>query len=338
MKRMINPKLSIIIPVKNSSVTLGETLNSLLNQSYKNFNTIVVDDGSTDNSVEIAKKFRCSIIKLQKSHGAAYARNKGAENAKGDFLVFTDSDIVLFKNTLRNAIDYIKKNPNVRVFFGTFDPKLRFRNIFSQYKHLYLCYYCSKLEKFHFIDTSLTFIKKKVFDKFKFNSQIKSSISEDIELGMRLTKAGYNITNPKNIKMEHIKFYSFKDFIKTDFVRGMRISKLFLRSVFKDRRETGKKTFFLKPLSIFLNIGIMPFVLISLLFYLFLNSFIFFIIFVASFISLIMINLDFWNYLKNQRGPSFLLKSFPITFLDAIAIDLGITITFLKFLFKGKGI
>jgi len=334
MENTKNPTFSIIIPVKNGAHSLSETLKSISKQNYKDFEVIVVDDGSTDDTPNIVNKFKGTLIKLPKSYGAAYARNKGAEKAKGSFLIFLDADIILFKDALKRAQEYIKRNPKFLVFFGTFSPNLRFKNLFSQYKHLYLCYYYLRQGKqLHTIDTSLTFIKKEVFDKFKFNSDIK--ISEDTELGMRLTKAGYIITNPKNINMEHVKYYSFKSFFKTDFVRGMRFSRLFLKSILKDKIETKKKTFFLKPLNIYLNVGLIPFIFLSLILSLIFNN-LFFVMLILFLISFSLINLDFWNYLRKNKGFIFTLKSSLVTFVDALVMNIGAFITFTRFIIYGK--
>lgn len=327
---------SIVIPVKNGEKTLEESLGSIFSQTMKSFEIIVVDDGSADNSCKIASKFRCKLIKLGVSKGAAYARNIGARKAKGKFLAFMDSDIILDNHALENAQRYIQQNQKNKVFFGTFKPYLRFKNILSQYKHLYLCYYYFKQGKYlHTLDTSLTFIEKKLFEKFKFNSNVK--ISEDTELGMRLVKSGNLITNPKEILMEHVKYYSLKGFIKTDFVRGMQFSKLLLKSIFKDRVESGKSNFFLKPFNIYFNVAIVPVIIASLILSSIFSSYALALACLGFAELFVLFNLEFWNYLKKQKGIFFLFKSIFITFTDAIIMDAGIFITFLRFVFqRGK--
>ena len=81
-------KISIIIPVYNSSLTLNECLGAIFNSSFKNFEVIIVSDNSPDNSVMIAKKYQCKIIELPKNQGPAFARNSGAQAAAGDILFF----------------------------------------------------------------------------------------------------------------------------------------------------------------------------------------------------------------------------------------------------------
>src|SRR3989344_8458689 len=92
--------ISIIVPVYNDQVFLEKCLTSIFSSDYKDFEVIVVDDHSKDNSVNIAKKFPCKIIELKTNEGVANARNQGADTAKGDILVFFDSDIMIEKDTL----------------------------------------------------------------------------------------------------------------------------------------------------------------------------------------------------------------------------------------------
>ena len=92
-------KVSIIIPVYNASLTLNECLGAIFDSSFKDFEVIVVSDNSSDNSVEIAKTYNCKILELKENRGPSFARNKGAEIAESDILLFLDSDIILKKNS-----------------------------------------------------------------------------------------------------------------------------------------------------------------------------------------------------------------------------------------------
>lgn len=100
-------KVSIIIPAYNEERYIGRLLNSLCSQSFKNFEVIVVDDGSTDNTMRIAESFRNNLkLKiLQQNHkGPGEARNFGAENANGELLVLLDADMVCGRNSIRDLV------------------------------------------------------------------------------------------------------------------------------------------------------------------------------------------------------------------------------------------
>jgi glycosyltransferase involved in cell wall biosynthesis len=92
--------LSVIIPAFNEEKFLPRCLESLKNQKFKDFEIIVVDNNSTDKTAEIAKKFNVILVS-EKSQGVAYARNKGAEIAKGEILIFND---MLFAKSLNKFI------------------------------------------------------------------------------------------------------------------------------------------------------------------------------------------------------------------------------------------
>lgn len=101
---------SIIIPLYNSVSFLEETLQSVLQQSYKNIEVIVVDDGSTDGSFELAKTFESSIVKVvkNKGKGACAARNYGFEMSTGDYIQYLDADDLLSSNKIESQVNALE--------------------------------------------------------------------------------------------------------------------------------------------------------------------------------------------------------------------------------------
>ena len=118
------PKISVIIPVYNTVSWLGECLNSVENQSFTDWEAIIVNDASTDNSAEIAQKFcnkddRFKLIDLPQNLGLGGARNAGCEVAQGDYLLFLDSDDLLPQDILQNMYNKITKY-NADLLIGDF--------------------------------------------------------------------------------------------------------------------------------------------------------------------------------------------------------------------------
>lgn len=109
------PKFSIIVPVYNVENYIDECLSSIFNQSYKDFEVIVVDDGTEDNSMNIVKKYDVIVVK-EKNSGLSTARNNGVKKAKGDYLLFVDSDDYLEKDLLKKINDNLSDNPEVLRF------------------------------------------------------------------------------------------------------------------------------------------------------------------------------------------------------------------------------
>lgn len=92
-------KFSIIVPNYNKGEYIEDCLNSIFNQTYTNYEVIFIDDGSTDNSVELAKKYNVKLLHTNHKH-AGGARNKGLEQATGDYIVFLDSDDYFTNNNV----------------------------------------------------------------------------------------------------------------------------------------------------------------------------------------------------------------------------------------------
>ena len=94
------PKFSIIIPVYNVEKYLKKCLDSVFNQTYKDYEVIVVNDGTKDNSMDIVKDYDVKVIN-QKNQGLSAARNAGVKKATGEYLIFLDSDDYWEKDLLK---------------------------------------------------------------------------------------------------------------------------------------------------------------------------------------------------------------------------------------------
>jgi glycosyltransferase involved in cell wall biosynthesis len=110
---------SIIIPTYNSSAYIQEAISSALKQDGQLFEVIVIDDGSTDNTVEVLEK-NASLIRIirQENKGAASARNTGIASSKGEYLVFLDSDDLLLPGMLQSHIDFLEEHPEISLIYS----------------------------------------------------------------------------------------------------------------------------------------------------------------------------------------------------------------------------
>lgn len=114
---MIKSLVSIIIPCYNAELFISDTLNSILNQDYRNIEIIVVDDGSTDLSVKIIEQISDDRLKLicQQNKGVSFARNAGLEMASGEFIVFFDNDDIMTKSYITAKLEYFNSHPDAMV-------------------------------------------------------------------------------------------------------------------------------------------------------------------------------------------------------------------------------
>ncbi|MBT4364642.1 MAG: glycosyltransferase [Desulfobacterales bacterium] len=109
--------LSVIIPAYNAEKTLNILLDSLAKQSFNDYETIVINDCSTDNTSKIAETYDCKLIELKENRGPAYCRNIGVKKAKGDIIVFTDSDCNVSAEWLE-TIQRIFTDKNINAVMG----------------------------------------------------------------------------------------------------------------------------------------------------------------------------------------------------------------------------
>lgn len=113
MKQLTENLVSIITPVYNSGKFIGDTIKSVLEQTYPNWEMIIADDCSKDNTKNVVKQFsdpRIKYFKLVKNSGAAIARNEALEKAKGKYIAFLDADDMWKSNKLKKQLDFMMKN------------------------------------------------------------------------------------------------------------------------------------------------------------------------------------------------------------------------------------
>src|SRR5580704_19323921 len=96
----MSPRISVIVPVYNAEAHLRQCLACLAESVEPAFECIVVDDGSTDGSRDVAKEFDALVLSTGERRGPAFARNLGAKSAQGDILFFIDADVCVSANTL----------------------------------------------------------------------------------------------------------------------------------------------------------------------------------------------------------------------------------------------
>ena len=114
-----NLSISVIVPCYNTEAYLADAIKSILSQRYDELEVIIVDDGSTDRSAEIVKRFGDQVVYiLQENKGAAAARNRGIEASSGTLLGFLDADDLWTENKLDKQLAFMGRNDNCVCVFG----------------------------------------------------------------------------------------------------------------------------------------------------------------------------------------------------------------------------
>lgn len=110
---MTDPILTVAMPVYNGQKYLGEAIDTILAQTFDDFEFLIVDDGSTDNSLEIIKSYsdrRIRVISNSQNFGIAYTRNIALQEARGLYLAWTDCDDINYPSRLQTQIDFLEQN------------------------------------------------------------------------------------------------------------------------------------------------------------------------------------------------------------------------------------
>lgn len=220
--------ISIIIPARNAHNTLEILLNSIRASSFKDMELIVIDDASTDETAQISRKLGARIIRLEKQSGPAVARNRGAEVARGEILLFLDSDVRIHHDTLLYIVERFAREPELNCLVGIYSKRPLNKGLFPLYKAL-LCYFWFKdAEVMESFETSCGAIRRDVFmDAGGFNTKYSGAEVEDYEFGYRLGEK-YKIVLDTRIQVDH-HFPGFPRNARNFFHRGRLWFKIFMK-------------------------------------------------------------------------------------------------------------
>lgn len=178
---MKNPLISIIVPVYNVEHYIADCIDSIVSQSYKRLELILVDDGSSDNSFAICKKYSQSDsrIKLMTVNrgGVSVARNLGKDYAKGDYVLFVDSDDVLLPDALMHYVDNVNRT-NADIIKSGWEAHYYDGRI-KQYIHNedVISNDCSEF---------FTLLQKTIYDTYIWNTLFKREIIADLKFDVSL--------------------------------------------------------------------------------------------------------------------------------------------------------
>lgn len=224
--------LTVIIPVYNCAALLESGLLALDKSRCKPLEVIVVDDGSTDGSAEVAQRFGAMQLRMSRNSGPAAARNLGAEHAHGDILVFVDADVEIHDDALGLIAARFESDPKLDAVFGSYDDTPSDPGRVSRFRNLLHCYIHR-----HAPREANTFwagcgaVRRTAFQSVGgFDARYTASSIEDVEFGMRLARQKHRIEIDTNIQVRHLKRWTLGPMIYTDvFRRAVPFAELMLR-------------------------------------------------------------------------------------------------------------
>jgi glycosyltransferase involved in cell wall biosynthesis len=183
---MLPIRFSVVIPTYNRATLILETLESVFLQRYRNFEIIVVDNHSSDNTEEVLSPLvqtgRIRYIRHDQNYERSKSRNTGLQHATGDYVTFLDSDDFLYPDCLQDAAAYATAHPDIKVFHNKYELvndrrevvyRFRFPSLNNQYK---------ALATGNFLSCIGGFIHRDIYSNIRFNEDPRMIGSEDYEI------------------------------------------------------------------------------------------------------------------------------------------------------------
>lgn len=232
------PSVSVVIPTYNRLIELTRCLNSLVDQSYKNFDVLICDDGSTENVLELVSSFNRKLkiyFNTGKNFGGpSVGRNRGILNSNSCIIAFLDSDDWWHPDMLKKSIEYILNGADM-----TFSNGLSFNPSNNSFKPLRTISFKNKnifnslFTDGNFIITSSVFIKRDCFKNLGLFSENPNLIAwEDYDMWLRIARCGYTI---KHIN-QNLVYYSLSS-DSLSLIRHQKIKDNISRILYNENRS-----------------------------------------------------------------------------------------------------
>ena len=328
---MNKPYISVIIPVYNGEKFLPGCLDALVSGSYRDYELIVVDDCSTDRSVEISRAKGARVLKTSRQSGPGGARNLGAQEARGEVLFFVDADVVVKPDTLERVAANFMDHPEVASVFGSYDDEPAEKNFISQYKNLFHRFVHqqarSEAETFW---AGCGAIRRDVFlavDGFDAERYPRPAI-EDIELGYRMRSRGHRILLDKQLQAKHLKRWTLKSMLHADiFCRAVPWSMLIFESKGMVNDLNLQTTDRISAGLLGLSLLLLPFTVLmpQLL-----------LLIVVMLAAIPILNHKLYRFFYDRKGLAFAILAFPLHLLYYLYSATTFVLCWLSFTFRHK--
>ena len=323
------PLISVIVPAHNCESTLEKCLIALRQSSFDDFEIIVVDDGSSDDTTKIAQRYADKVISLSKCSGLWNVRRVGFLQAEGEYLVNIDSDVIVKTDTLSIVVQQFNSKPSIGALTGRLASNATDLNFFESYKHAYMHHLFSSFpSQVNFLYGSIFAIRRDIL-KFLEKSQYVSGLSlgDDSELGYFLASKGIAIELVLKLEVEHYKRFNLFSLLQNDY----RIPNSFAKLLFQITPSLGKLNQSIGALHTkYRQIWSIIFAYMTLL-SIFLSCYYTAVILLLIWI---VVNSGFHNFLFSNFGFIFGFKAIFLTFIDNLVMGLGIAVGLLQAIFK----
>jgi cellulose synthase/poly-beta-1,6-N-acetylglucosamine synthase-like glycosyltransferase len=314
-------KVSVIIQVFNAQKIIDDCIQALLNQDYQDsYEIIAVDDGSTDHTVEVMSRHPIRVV-TQKNAGPARARNHGASLAKGEFLLFTDSDCVVDPAWIRLMVAPLEQDATIAGVQGRYRTKqpsavAKFCQIEIEERYEII----RRHENIQLIGTYAAAYRAEIFAAHKgFDELFPVACAEDADLSFRMVKNGHRLVFQEGAIVYHQHPPTLKKYWKQKFNRGYWRTVLYRRNpsqiIHDDYTPQGLK----------LQVMLVPLMIAALV------AMIWSPVALPIFVGLVLLNvLLSWRLLRRiiQQMPNIFGMSLVLLFVRTAAIFYGLVVGF----------
>jgi glycosyltransferase involved in cell wall biosynthesis len=304
--------ISVVIPTYNAERFMPALLESIFKTGVEDMEVIIVDDCSTDNTVQIVRNYPVKLIQLEANSGPAKARNIGVKAAGGDIILFLDADVIVMDGTIREVKDCFDKNPMANCVIGVCATEPLNNGFVPRYMAMFEFIHLigTKDNKVSVFAPRCGAIKKDFFEKIGgYNESYRGADVEDFELARRINKVDCIILNQK-IWVKH-QFANFKQAVRNYFKRTVMWVHLFFREKKLDNAGPTAPSNGIAALcsfSSFLTLFFIPFTKIAKYFFIFLL------------IGFFLANIKWWNFMRKEAGLGFSVKALFLNYILGIDI------------------
>jgi glycosyltransferase involved in cell wall biosynthesis len=215
-----NPLVSVIVPNYNYASSLELCLRAIQAQTYQPVELVMVDDGSTDDSVAVAERLGVQVVRTGRNQGAGAARNLGVERTSGEILVFVDSDVAIHPDAIEVAVRMLGDDPRLGAVCSIHDPEPLVRDsLVEDYRALQYYYWTASSEgSVSFLFSAMFAMPRRVFEEIgAFNPALRDT--EEVDYGHRLTQR-YDMILTTAVRSRHDHDHELRGLLRKLFRRG----------------------------------------------------------------------------------------------------------------------
>lgn len=203
------PKISVVMPVYNAAPYLKESVDSILNQTFSDFEFVIIDDCSTDESYNILKSYaeknqRIKLYKNDINYKQAYTRNIGIKNSRGKYIIFMDADDIALPERLLKQFEFMESNQDIDiagVWYIAYDRDMS-NILYEQKDPLEHWEIVINMHLFRNALAQYVIVRRHVFDIVIYDALYKN-LAEDYELWLRAIDCGFKFANIGTILMRY---------------------------------------------------------------------------------------------------------------------------------------